>query len=213
MKNNREEKESLLNNKTSELKEIKEGYMDLINSINIEENLSKCAFLAKNLQKKLIEKAKEDLKYNKIGGWLSGIIPFFDILIQHYIKENAKKKIEKRFDDNLEDLDKKDSNLTKKEKNNIDDVKEEINDVPSDILKSIGRVATISINIASKISFFALAGIGIGIGTIVGGTVTENDINALLDFYGKRFVYRCLVSLSFKKIQKYLLENFIYKEK
>ena len=182
--------------------------MKLINSINEEETLKKCKTLAENLKKKMIIQAKEDLKYNRIGAWLSGIIPFFDIYFQHLIKENAKKKIAKRFDDNLEDLDKKESTSTKNEKNNIDMIKDKINDFTSDFSKSIGRVATIGINILSKISFFVLAGIGIGIGIIVGGVVTEKDINALLEFYGERFVYRCLVSLSFKKIKQYLLENF-----
>ena len=38
------------------------------------------------------------------------------------------------------------------------------------------------------------------------------DIDALLDFYGNRFIYRCLISLSFKKIADYLLENFADEE-
>jgi hypothetical protein len=45
----------------------------------------------------------------------------------------------------------------------------------------------------------------------VGGAVTQYDINALLEFYGNRFVYRCLIGLSFKKIEKYLADNFINK--
>ena len=46
----------------------------------------------------------------------SGIIPFFDLLIQHYIKENAKKKISDKFDDSLTDLDKKNLILQKMKK-------------------------------------------------------------------------------------------------
>ena len=80
-------------------------------------------------------------------------------------------------------------------------------------MKSIGRVDTIGTNILSKISFFALAGIGVSVGVMVGGAVTQYDINALLEFYGNRFVYRCLIGLSFKKIVIYLADNFEKKTK
>ena len=207
-----EEKQKLLNN-VSELSEIKADYIELINALNNEIEVNKCKEIAEKLKIKLINQANEDLKLNKIGGWVSGIIPFFDILFQHLIKENAKKKISKKFDDDLIDLDKKKSYYTKEEKDNIDEIKNQTDDATSDILKSIGRVATIGTNILSKISFFALAGIGVFVGVVVGGAVTQYDINALLEFYGNRFIHRCLIGLSFKKIANYLAENFAKKSK
>ena len=206
-----EEDEQKLLKTSSHLIEVKNNYLELINALNSEQDVKKCKLIAEQLKIHLIKQANEDLKWNKIGGWASGIIPFFDILIQHYIKENAKKKISEKFDDSLTDLDKKKSYITKDEKDNVDEVKNQTDDVTSDILKSIGRTFTIGVNILSKISFFALAGIGVAFGVVVGGAVTQYDINALLEFYGNRFVYRCLIGLSFKKIEKYLAENFVNK--
>ena len=203
-----EEKQKLLNN-ASVLNKVKDDCIELINSLNNEQDICKCKEIAEKLKIKLINQANEDLKWNKIGGWASGIIPFFDILIQHFIKNNAKKKISEKFDDNLIDLDKKKSFYTQDEKDNIDEVKNQINDVKSDIFKSIGRAGTIGINILTKISFFALAGIGVTVGVVVGGKVTQSDIKALLEFYGNRFVFRCLIGLSFKKIANYLSDNFL----
>ena len=91
-----EERQKLLNN-ASELKEVKTDYIDLINALNNETEVNKCRELAEKLKIKLINQANKDLKLNKIGGWASGIIPFFDILIQHLIKENAKKKFQKNL--------------------------------------------------------------------------------------------------------------------
>ena len=103
--------------------------------MNNEIEVNKCKEIAEKLKIKLINQANEDLKLNKIGGWVSGIIPFFDILFQHLIKENAKKKISKKFDDDLIDLDKKKSYYTKEEKDNIDEIKNQTDDATSDILK------------------------------------------------------------------------------
>ena len=99
--------------------------MDLINALNTEQDVKKCKEIAEKLKTHLIKQANEDLKWNKIGGWASGIIPFFDILIQHYIKKNAKKKISEKFDDNLTDLEQKKSYITKDEKDNVDEVKKQ----------------------------------------------------------------------------------------
>ena len=82
---------------TTHLKEVKNSYVDLINALNSEQDVKKCKVIAEKLKIHLIKQANEDLKWNKIGGWASGIIPFFDILIQHYIKENAKKKFQKNL--------------------------------------------------------------------------------------------------------------------
>ena len=201
-----EERQNLISQK-NELDESKEDYMELINSLNNENDLKKCRKSAERLKLKLVKEANENLKLNKLGGWISGILPFVDIYIQHLIKENAKKKISDKFDDNLVDFDQKNLNLTKKQEKSIKEVKNKVDDTTSDILKSLGRAFTIGINIFSKISFFALAGVGVGVGVVVGGAVTHVDINALLKFYGDRFIYRCLICLSFKKIADYLVDN------
>ena len=206
-----EEKETLMN-KSFELSKLGEDYTELIESLNNQTNLKKCRQVAEKLKLKLIKQANEDLKWNKVGGWLSGVIPFLDIAIQSYIKTNSKEKISKIFDDNLVDFNKKDSTLSKTELNDVEDIKNKINDRKSNTFKTIGRIVTIGTNIATKISFFALAGIGVIIGVIFGGTTTLMDINALLEFYANRFIYRCLISLSFKKIADYLVENFANEE-
>ena len=41
-----------------------------------------------------------------IGGYISGLFPFLDILIQHFIKENAKEKIAQKFKADLTDFNK-----------------------------------------------------------------------------------------------------------
>ncbi len=81
-------------------------------------------------------------------------------------------------------------------------------DKRSDILKSIGRGITLGINILSKTIFLPISFIDCSLGILVGGTVMNYDINAFLDFYGNRFVYRCLIILSFNSIDNYLKNNF-----
>ena len=201
-----EERQTLISQK-NELDESKEEYMELINSLNNDNDLKKCRIAAEKLKLKLIKEVNENLKSNKLGGWISGIIPFADIYFQYLIKENAKKKISDKFDDNLVDFDQKNLNLTKKQETSIKEVKKKVDDTTSDILKSLSRAVTIGINIFSKITFFAPAGVGVAVGVVVGGTVTNYNINAFLKFYGDRFIYRCLICLSFKKIADYLVNN------
>ena len=204
-----EQKEKLIDKRKEleELTSIKEGYEKLIESLK-NNDLENCKDLTKILKQKLINQAYKDVLAHKIAGWISGIIPFGDILIQDYLKEKAKNKIAKRFEDSALDLNKKNYFLTKDEKNKIDELKEEVDDKISNGFKSFGRAITIGINIFTKISFVPLALIGIIIGVSVGGKVTKDDINAFINFYGNRFVYRCLITLSFKKIKFYLKENF-----
>ena len=204
-----EQKEKLIDKRKEleELTSIKEGYEKLIESLN-NNDLENCKDLTRILKQKLINQAYKDVLAHKIAGWISGIIPFGDILIQDYLKEKARNKIAKRFEDSALDLNKKNYFLTKDEKNKIDELKEEVDDKISNSFKSFGRAITIGINIFTKISFVPLALIGIIIGVSVGGKVTKDDINAFINFYGNRFVYRCLITLSFKKIEFYLKENF-----
>lgn len=204
-----EQKEKLIDQRKElkELTSIKEGYEKLIESL-INNDLENCKKRTKILKQKLINQAYKDVLAHKIAGWISGIIPFGDILIQDYLKEKAKNKVARRFEDSPLDLNKKNYFLTKDEKNKIDELKEEVDDKISNSFKSFGRAITIGTNIFTKISFIPLALIGIIIGVCVGGKVTNDDINAFINFYGNRFVYRCLITLSFKKIEFYLKENF-----
>ena len=205
-----EETESLLNTSLEELNSLESKnqiYNDLINSIN-EKKILKTNEYAMKLKEENIKSLKKDLLKHKIGGYISGLIPFGDIVIQHFIKKNAKEKIANKFGDDVIDFDKKDKKLTEKEKDSLKEIKDKSNDNTSDILKSLARGFTISFNFFAKTIFLPIAFIGCGIGIIVGGAVMSYDINAYLDFYGKRFMYRCLVNLSFDLIDKYLKENF-----
>ena len=201
-----EERISLLK-ESAQLKEFKDDFTKLKQSIN-EDRRNECRNIAEKIKIKLFDKVNSELKSNKVLGYCSGVLPFVDIFFQHLIKENAKKKIVKQFDDNLDDLNKIDSKLSKDETDDAKKVKEQTNDTKSDVIKTIGRIFTIGINLVSKISFFASAIPGIALGVVVGGAVTQYDINKILEFYGKRFVYRCLIAFSFKKIENYLNYNF-----
>ena len=136
------------------------------------------------------------------------MIPFGDIVIQHFIKKNAKEKIANKFGDDVIEFNKKDKKLTEKEKDSLNEIKDKSNDNKSDILKSLARGFTLGFNVFAKTIFLPIAFVGCGIGIIVGGVVMDYDIKAYLEFYGKRFMYRCLVNLSFDLIEKYLKENF-----
>ena len=205
-----EETQSLLNESINELDSIEKKnliYNDLINSIN-EKKVLKTKEYAKVIKEENIKSLKKDLLKHKIGGYVSGLIPFLDILIQHYIKENAKEKIAQKFNDDLIDFSKKDKKLSEKEKNSIKEMENKSDDKTSDILKSIGRGITLGINVIAKTIFLPIAFIGCSLGIIVGGAVMNYDINAFIDFYGNRFIYRCLINLSFDSIDNYLKNNF-----
>ena len=131
-----------------------------------------------------------------------------DILIQQLIKKNAKQKIANKFKDDLIDFNKKNLKLTEKEKYSLKEIEDKSDDKTSNILKSMGRAVTLGINIFSKVIILPVAVIGCAMGSIVGGQVMKYDINAYLEFYGNRFLYRCLVSLSFDLIVNYFKENF-----
>ena len=200
----------MLNESKNELNSIEKKnliYNDLINSIN-EKKVLKAKEYAEVLKEENIKSLKKDLLMHKIGGYASGLIPFLDIVIQHFIKKNAKKKIAEKFNDELIDFNIKDKKLNEKEKNSIKEMENKSDDKASDILKSIGRGITLGINVLAKTIFLPIAIIGCSIGIIVGGSVMNYDINAFLDFYGNRFVYRCLINLSFDSIDNYLKNNF-----
>ena len=106
------------------------------------------------------------------------------------------------------DFNEKNLILNEKEKNSLKEVEDKSDDKKSDILKSMGRAITLGINIFSTVVIWPLALIDCGIGSIVGGEVMKYDIKAYLEFYGNRFLYRCLVNLSFDLIEKFLKDNF-----
>ena len=157
-----------------------------------------------------MDKVEEELKLHKGLAYASGILPLVDIYIQYKIKNSAKTTIANKFKDNLIDFDKKDIDKDNGGKeNDINEIKEKSNDIKSDVLKTLGRVVTIGINVIGKTIFLPISGIGILIGVLTGGLVMEYDIKSYLDFYSKRYLYRCFVNLSFDSIEKYLKEIFL----
>ena len=209
-KDNFNETQSLLNESLEEIENEKKKkllYIDLINSINEKKNLmaNKYAIV---LKEEYIKSLEKDLSKHIIGGYAFGLIPFVDILLQQLIKKNAKEKIANKFKDDLIDFNEKNLKLTEKEKYSLKEIEDKSDDKTSNILKSMGRAVTLGINIFSKVIILPVAVIGCAMGSIVGGQVMKYDINAYLEFYGNRFLYRCLVSLSFDLIVNYFKENF-----
>lgn len=196
--------------KKLKLEEMNQSYIELLNAIK-KSKFNKAKDKAENLKKEYINSVKKILIGYKIGGWLSGIIPLADIIIQHYIKKKARIKIANKFKDELMDLDSvniKNKELSQEEKDIIDDIKNKSNDTTSDILKTIARIGTVGFNILAKTASIGVAGVGCVIGIFTGGLVMNYDINSYLEFYGNRLICRLLVNLSFEKIEKYLKDNF-----
>jgi len=203
--NEESETRSLLD-ESFQLENVNNDYKELINCI-YENKICKARESSENLRKKKMEKVEKELRWHKGLAYASGIFPLADIYIQYKIKNNAKTTIANKFKDNLIDFDKKDTDEAGKE-NDINDIKEKSNDLTSDILKTMGRAVTIGINVLAKTIFLPIAGVGILIGVLTGGLVMEYDIKSYLDFYSKRYLYRCFVSLSFDSIEMYLKDNF-----
>ena len=188
------------------LENMNNDYNELINSIK-ENKIFKAKQFSENLRKEKMKKVEKELKWHKGLAYVSGIIPLADIYIQYEIKKNAKKTIAKQFKDNLIDFSQKDIDEAEKE-NDINNIKEKSNDLTSDILKTMGRGVTLGINILSRTIMLPIAGAGILLGVLTGGLVMNYDIKSYLDFYSKRYQYRCFVNLSFDSIDKYLKDNF-----
>ena len=161
--------------------------------------------------KEIRELARSSVKMNIVWGTLSGVIPVGDIFIQSWLKKNAKKIIAKHFADELIDFDITDNiknTSANSEKKELEEVKEKTSDIAGDIGKTIGRGATIGLNLIPKLVVGAasvgLAGIGLGIGAGMGFYQMKTDVDAYIDFYSKRFLFRILVNLSFNDVEKYL---------
>ena len=193
-------------NESFQLENLNNDYNELINCIK-ENKICKARESSENLRKEKMKKVEKELKWHKGLAYASGIFPLVDIYIQSKIKKDAKLKIANKFKDNLIDFDKKDTGEPGKE-NDINDIKEKSNDLKSDILKTFGRAVTIVINVQARTIFLPVAGVGILIGVLTGGLVMDYDIKSYLDFYSKRYLYRCFVNLSFDSIEKYLIDNF-----
>ena len=206
---NEENETQKLLDESSNLQNLNNDYKELINCIK-ENKICKAREYAENLRKEKMRKVEKELKWHKGLAYASGIIPLVDIYIQYKIKKNAKLTIAKKFKDNLIDFDNKDKGEDGKENDikDIKDIKKKSNDLKSDILKTLGRVVTIGANILARTILLPIAEIGILIGVLTGGLVMEYDIKSYLDFYSKRYLYRCFVNLSFDSIEKYLIENF-----
>ena len=193
------------------LKQRKNDFNELIKCIKEEKCLNIAKKYAEELKNQLLESLKKDLRKHKIGAAISGIIPLGDILIQHFIKKDAKEKVSQKFKDDLLDFEKKnknEKNIKNKEQESIEGIKDKIDDKKSDIMKTIGRITTIGINIGLKTVSVAVGFVGCIIGVVTGGLVMNYDINAYLEFYGNRFVNKCLLNFSFNLVEKYFEENF-----
>ena len=183
----------------------------LINSLK-ENKVNKAREYAEKVKLEKIEQARKGVSNQKILAIISGIIPIGDMIIQSYIKENAKEKIANIFKDDLIDFD-SDNNLYKKEKNYLKKVKEDTDDFSGNASKTLFRFGTIISNILLKTVSYFFAGLEILSGMIFSGKKMIDDIEGFLEFYGKRLIYRYLINLSLDGIEKYLIDNFENKEK
>lgn len=199
------------NEKLSNLINSDKNIDDLIKSLN-QKKITKAREYAEKVKMGKIKQAREDVSAQKILAIISGIFPIGDMIIQYFIKENAKEKIANIFKDDLIDFD-KDNNLSEKEKKYLKKVKEDTNDFFGNVSKTVVRAGTIISNILLKTISFSVAGIGILVGMIIGGKQMSDDIEGFLEFYGKRLIYRYLINLSLDDIEKYLIDNFETKEK
>ena len=217
--------EKLLNEIDKEEKKIEsikfkaENFEDLLNSFdnkNKDKVQSDFEKYLKNKVQQIQEIAKSNVKVKIIWGTLSGIIPFIDIFIQKNLTKQAKEIIAKHFGDDLIDFDIIDNiknssfNDDKKEIEKLE--KKTCHDV-GDFCKTGYKCVTIYCDLAPKLVEggwkVCLAGTGIGIGTIMGYIRMKTDVNAYIEFYTKRFVFRNLVYFSFDDVEKYLRqENF-----
>ena len=185
-------------------------YIDLKKCIN-ENEYTSAKNNADTLKNYYTETIKNKLIKHKIGGYISGIIPLLDIVIQSGIKKNARTTIANEFKDELIDLNvisQTNKEMSKEEQNSFDDIKNKTNDNQSDILKTVARIGTISINFFSKTLLKSVMGIGVAVGILTGGLVMDYDIDSYIEFYVKRFDCRLLINLSFEDIDNYLIDNF-----
>ena len=202
------ENEKLLNkDNLSLIKENEIIYSELFKSIQ-EKKIDKTKFYAGMLKNQIIESLKEDLTKDKIFGTLSGIFPIADIMFQYLIKKNAREKIAKKFNDNLTDFDGNKDSINTEERKLIEDLKNKSDHTKSNIVNVLTRIIAFSTNFITKTVSVALGFVGIAIGISLGGIFMNYDINSYLEFYGNRFLIRCLSSLSFNSIDKYFKDNF-----
>jgi len=204
------ENEKLLNKDYSSLISLKENqinYRELFKSIQ-EKNIDKTKFYAEMLKNQIIQSLKKDLTKEKIYGTLSGIFPLADIMIQYFIKKKAREKIAKKFNDNLIDFDGNKDSINAEERKLIEDIKNKSDHTTSNIVNVLTRIIAFSTNFVTKTFSVALGFVGIAIGIGLGGIFMNYDINSYLEFYGNRFLIRCLSSLSFNSIDKYFKDNF-----
>ena len=74
------------NNEKSQLEKLNKLYIDLIQCIK-QKKYDSAKNNAENLKQEYLKSIKDKLIMHKIGGCISGIIPFADILIQYFIKQ------------------------------------------------------------------------------------------------------------------------------
>ena len=134
------------------------------------------------------------------------------------LKKDARETIANEFHDNLTEFDDNNIKLSNQEKEfiNIEQISKDTSDKPTDTLNTVGKVSSWLVCYLGKFSKYFKYGAPI-IGTIAGmaisGFVMDYDIDKYLEFYGRRLIYRYLVTLSFEKVKKYLEDNFENQEK
>lgn len=209
-----EECQSLLNTTLQDLKDLEdmdEDYMELINCIS-QNRVSAAKSYAEKLKEKILKDAEDEVLKYKVGAYFVGLIPFLDLLIEHYMKKSAQNTIAEQFKDDLTDFnDKKNIKISKEEENFIDTegIQKDTSDNPTDTIKTIGKLGSWIFSLFSKsANRLFVPGIGAIFGSIVSGAVMNYNINKYLEFYGKRLIYRYLVNLSFNKIEACLKDNF-----
>jgi hypothetical protein len=212
--NEQEDLDNLVSNSNIELKDISDennDYKELISCIR-QNKINIAKEYAEKLKEKNLAAARDKLLGHKVGAIASGIIPLFDLLIEHFIKKDARETIAKEFHDSLTEFDDH-IELSKKEKEFIDieQIKKDTSDNPTDVIKTGGKIGSWAFCFLCKFSNYFKYDVPI-IGTIAGMTVNY-DINKYLEFYGRRLVYRYLVTLSFEEVKRYLEDNFKNQEK
>ena len=186
---------------------IKNLIKNLISSLN-ENKIFTARQYAEKVKEQKIEEAKKDVSNHNILAIMSGILPLFDLILQHFIKKDAKKKISNRFKDDLIESEGGEIKFSENEEKSKKKIKENTSNKIRNIFKNLFKEVVVIAGLSLKAIYFPLGFIGIAIGMVAGGKILEGDINGLLEFYGKRLIYRFLINLSFDNIENYLIDNF-----
>lgn len=202
LNNNSEEDIQLL----KDINNINDTYVNLRNSL-ISNNINQSKDFIEKILKIEKSEATKDLKSCYFYSFISGILPILDMGVEFLVKNKAKEKIAKEFEDTLINFNSKDINLSLKQKEEIKKIKKDINDTPSNIFKTAVKGGAWVFCIAVKTAFglfrWGTLVVGSIFGMIMNLIVMKQDINALLEFYAKRLKYRYQENLSIKLVIDY----------